>query len=49
MSYTAITRAKTSLNLYSVAPLPGYLAQAVYDANPKPDPPDLDELFKGKR
>jgi superfamily I DNA/RNA helicase len=49
MSYTAITRAKTSLNLYSVDPLPGYLAQAVYDANPQPDPPDLDAVFLGKR
>ncbi|MEK7992988.1 MAG: ATP-binding domain-containing protein [Planctomycetota bacterium] len=49
MAYTAITRAKTSLNLYSVDPLPGYLAQAVYDANPQPDPPDLDAVFRGKR
>jgi superfamily I DNA and RNA helicase len=49
MSYTAITRAKTSLNLYSIDPLPGYLAQAVYDANPRPDPPDLDAVFLGKR
>jgi superfamily I DNA/RNA helicase len=49
MSYTAITRAKTSLNLYSVDPLPGYLAQAVFDANPQPDPPDLDAVFRGKR
>jgi superfamily I DNA and RNA helicase len=49
MSYTAITRAKTSLNLYSVNPLPGYLEQAVYDANPEPGPPDLDAVFTGKR
>lgn len=47
MSYTAITRAKTSLNLYSIDPLPGYLTQAVYDANPAPEPPDLDAVFRG--
>jgi superfamily I DNA and RNA helicase len=49
MSYTAITRAKTSLDLYSVDPLPGYLAQAIYDANPDPGPPDLDAVFGGKK
>ena len=49
MAYTAITRAKTSLNLYSVDPLPGYLSQAVFDANPHPDPPDLDAVFGGMK
>jgi superfamily I DNA/RNA helicase len=49
MSYTAITRAKTSLHLYSVDPLPGYLTQAVYDANPQPEAPDLDAVFLGKK
>jgi len=48
MSYTAITRAKTSLNLYCVAPMPGYLAQAIYDANPAPETPDLDAVFRGR-
>jgi len=49
MAYTAITRAKTSLTVYRVAPLPGYLEQAINDANPLPDLPDLAAVFKRKK
>jgi DNA helicase IV len=49
MAYTAITRAKTSLNLYAIDPLPGYLRQAVFDANPEPDPPELEAIFGGTK
>ena len=49
MTYTAITRAKTSLTVYKVAPLPGYLEQAINEANPLPDLPDLEAVFKRKK
>jgi superfamily I DNA and RNA helicase len=49
ITYTAITRAKTSLTVYTTAPIPGYLEQAVYDANVLPELPTLDEVFKRKK
>ena len=49
IAYTAITRAKTSLTVYKVAPLPGYLEQAINEANPLPDLPDLEAVFKRKK
>ena len=49
MAYTAVTRAKTSLSIYRVNPLPGYLEQAVNEANPLPDMPALDAVFKRKK
>jgi superfamily I DNA/RNA helicase len=49
MAYTAVTRAKTSLSVYRVEPLPGYLEQAINEANPLPDMPDLDAVFKRKQ
>lgn len=49
MAYTAITRAKTSLSLYSSAPLPGYLEKAFRVLEPLSDLPSLKDLFGGRR
>lgn len=47
MSYTAVTRAKTSLSLYSSKPLPGYLEKGLAAADDTaPDPIGIEELFK---
>jgi superfamily I DNA/RNA helicase len=46
LAYTAVTRAKTSLSIYSDAALPGYLEQAVASVDPGPvKTPDLGDLF----
>ena len=45
--YTAVTRAKTSLSIYSDENLPGYLEQAISNAEPREIvPPNLSDLFK---
>jgi superfamily I DNA and RNA helicase len=48
MAYTAITRAKTSLSLYSTGPLPGYLEKALSALQPISDLPNLAQVF-GKK
>lgn len=50
LTYTAVTRAKTSLSLYYSGGLQGYLKQALQELSPKPKPPKLADLFtKGKK
>jgi len=50
LTYTAVTRAKTSLSLYYSDGLQGYLRQALQELAPKPKPPKLADLFpKGKK
>lgn len=47
LAYTAVTRAKTSLGIYSDSNLPGYLESGVVAATNKiVEPPKLDQLFK---
>lgn len=49
ITYTAVTRAKTSLSLYYSGDLQGYLKQALQDLAPKPKKAKLSDLFvKGK-
>ncbi|MBC8029913.1 MAG: ATP-dependent helicase [Pyrinomonadaceae bacterium] len=48
LAYTAITRAKTSLSLYSSEPLPGYLEKALRALEPLSDLPNLAQVF-GKK
>jgi superfamily I DNA/RNA helicase len=46
LAYTGVTRAKTSLSVYSDGMLPGYLEQALAGVEPRPiRPPDLEDLF----
>jgi superfamily I DNA and RNA helicase len=45
MMYTAITRAKTSLSLYSSEPIPGYLEKALGTLTPKSELPNLAQVF----
>lgn len=46
MSYTAVTRAKTSLALYHEGDLPGYLEKGLSALDNADDPdPDIDSLF----
>jgi len=46
LTYTAVTRAKTSLNLYASGQIQGYLTQALQELAPKPQKPNLADLFK---
>jgi superfamily I DNA/RNA helicase len=47
MSYTAVTRAKTSLTIYHAGPLPGYLEKGLGGAQGSiVQPPKLGDLFK---
>lgn len=49
LSFTSVTRAKTSLSVYHLRPLPGYLEQARdRNAPPKP-PPNIGALFPGRK
>lgn len=48
MAYTGVTRAKTSVFLYSVDPLPTFLEQALNAVRPLPDLPSLEDAFKGR-
>jgi superfamily I DNA and RNA helicase len=45
MVYTAITRAKTSLSLYSSGDIPGYLQKALASLSPKSELPSLSNVF----
>jgi superfamily I DNA/RNA helicase len=47
IAFTAVTRAKTSLNIYHEAELPGFLQSAIQSLNAPPRPPKLDALFGG--
>lgn len=49
ITYTALTRAKTSLTIYSTEPIPGYLEQAINDATATPELPALEDVFKRKK
>lgn len=49
LAFTAVTRAKTSLTVYSTAPLPGYLEQARDQASPPKPPPKVRDLFPRKK
>jgi len=49
MTYTAITRAKTSLSLYGSQSLPGYLEKALKALEPLSDLPKLEDVFGGRR
>lgn len=46
LSYTAVTRAKTSLNLYHNGQIPPHLERAFADINGLQETPELDELFE---
>jgi len=48
LSYTACTRAKTSLRLYCSGTLPSYIERGLDALEPKPATPVLDDLFRRK-
>jgi hypothetical protein len=48
LAFTGITRAKTSLDLYHQAALPGYLRGAIHALHPVSKPPSMGDVF-GKR
>lgn len=48
LAFTSITRAKTSLSIYHVQPLPGYFEQAREAVAPPKPPPRVGALFPGK-
>jgi superfamily I DNA and RNA helicase len=45
MTYTAVTRTKTALNVYGLGLPPVYLVQAINSLKPQPAPPSVTELF----
>jgi hypothetical protein len=45
MSFTGVTRAKTSLSVYYSNGLPGYFEQSYVNMNRPPEIPELEELF----
>ena len=47
LTYTAITRAKTSLNIYSSRNLPPYLTKGLAAIEPPKALPTIESLFKG--
>lgn len=47
LAYTAVTRAKTLLDIYSTGSLPGYVEAALSDVSPPAVPPTLESLFPG--
>jgi len=49
MAFTGVTRAKTSLSLYSSADIHGYLQSALDSLRPIGDLPDLDDVFRVRR
>jgi superfamily I DNA/RNA helicase len=49
MTYTAVTRAKTSLSLYYADDTPGFLEKALGALQPLPDLPKIKDLFGEKR
>lgn len=46
--FTGITRAKTSLSVYHISPLPGYFEQAHEAVTPPKAPPAVHELFPNR-
>jgi superfamily I DNA and RNA helicase len=46
MTYTAVTRTKTSLTVYSVGQMSGYLKQALNSLETAPKAPNLNDLFR---
>jgi superfamily I DNA/RNA helicase len=49
LAYTGITRAKTSLAIYTIQSIPGYLEQAINSANSLPEIPTLDDVFRRRK
>jgi superfamily I DNA/RNA helicase len=49
LAFTSVTRAKTSLSVYHVEPLPGYFEQAREHISPLKPPPEISSLFRGKK
>ncbi len=49
MTFTGVTRAKTSLSLYYAAPVPGFLEKALKTLEPKPSLPKVKDVFGGKK
>lgn len=49
MTFTAITRAKTSLSIYYSGDIYGYLQKALAVLNPRPDLPNISEAFGRRR
>lgn len=49
VTYTAITRAKTSLTLYASSALPGYLEKALTALEPMRDLPNLSAVFRREK
>jgi len=47
MSFTGVTRAKTSLSIYHQSSLPGHLERGLAAISPETGPPDLNDLFLG--
>jgi hypothetical protein len=45
MTYTAVTRTKTALNVYALGQAPPYLVQAINSLKPAPTPPSVNDLF----
>lgn len=45
IAFTAITRTKTSLSIYHIDNLPGYLEQAIVNMQRPPQMPELEDLF----
>ena len=46
MSYTGVTRAKTSLAIFHEGNLPGYLERGLAAVEPEEAPPSLNDLFR---
>jgi DNA helicase IV len=49
ITFTAVTRAKTSLSVYHCDELQGFFDAALRSLEPMPGKPTLDEVFKGAR
>ena len=45
IAFTAVTRAKTSLSIYHIGPIPGYLRQAFTELQPLPKLPTVKDLL----
>jgi superfamily I DNA/RNA helicase len=49
LAFTGATRAKTSLSIYHLSPLPGYLEQARETVSPRKPPPNVGDLFPRRK
>jgi superfamily I DNA/RNA helicase len=47
LAYTGVTRAKTSLDVYSTGPVEPFLNQALATVRPRPTAPSISDLLKG--